>query len=148
MRLLDQTRQQLASADGRHLLDRGVSQMVKSLCQSLDRELYAPNGLEGPLSRRLVDCLPEFNRWAKGVWEGIPDSGVEVSLFGYFLVTKLIVRDWCHCQSTRVTQRLSSEIGREKRLDSQLNQCCTLYPLHNLMHINIQEYITRLRQGC
>jgi hypothetical protein len=80
MTLLGQTRQQLASADGRHLLDKGVSEMVRNLCESLQTELYASEDA----SRRLVDCLPEFNRWAKGVWEGIPDSGVEVSLHSAF----------------------------------------------------------------
>lgn len=79
MDLLTQTRQQLSSADGKYLLDKGVSEMVRSLCDSLRSELYASGDVQSTQSRRLVDCLPEFNRWAKGVWEGIPDSGVEVS---------------------------------------------------------------------
>lgn len=29
-----------------------------------------------------MDCLPVTNRWGKGIWEGIPDGGVEVSRFG------------------------------------------------------------------
>lgn len=84
MTLLGQTRQQLTSADGRHLLDKGVSEMVRNLCESLRTELYTSEDMP----RRLVDCLPEFNRWAKGVWEGIPDSGVEARhhrmFFEYF----------------------------------------------------------------
>lgn len=79
MQLLGQTRQQLQSADGRHLLERGVSAMVKSLCESMRTELYTPDDLASPLTRRLVDCLPEMATWSKGVWNGIPDSGVEVS---------------------------------------------------------------------
>jgi hypothetical protein len=54
--------------------------MIKSLCESLADELR-------PLpTRRLVDCLPELATWSKGVWEGIPDSGVEASSsLGYWL---------------------------------------------------------------
>lgn len=82
MDLLGQTRQQLSSADGRFLLEKGVSEMVRSLCDSLRSELYGSSDVQQITSlRRLVDCLPEFNRWAKGVWEGIPDSGVEVSAY-------------------------------------------------------------------
>lgn len=78
MTLLGQTRQQLTSADGRHLLDKGVSEMVRNLCESLRTELYTSEDVP----RRLVNCLPELNRWAKGVWESIPDSGVEASHYG------------------------------------------------------------------
>lgn len=78
MQLLGQTRQQLQSADGRHLLERGVSAMVKSLCESMRTELYTSGDLASPLTRRLVDCLPEMATWSKGIWNGIPDSGVEV----------------------------------------------------------------------
>ena len=55
--------------------------MVKKLLQKLDEELYRSNGLSpGALdTKRLVDCLPVIDRWGKGVWESIPDNGVEVS---------------------------------------------------------------------
>ena len=53
--------------------------MVKSLCESMRKELYTPDDLASPSTRRLVDCLPEMATWSKGVWNGIPDSGVEVS---------------------------------------------------------------------
>lgn len=76
--LLGQTRQQLSSADARHLIDRGVSDLIRNLIENLRSELYTSEELQPIPSRRLVDCLPEMNRWAKGVWEGIPDSGVEV----------------------------------------------------------------------
>jgi hypothetical protein len=52
--------------------------MVKSLCESMRTELYTPDDLASPSKRRLVDCLPEMATWSKGVWNGIPDSGVEV----------------------------------------------------------------------
>jgi len=79
MKLLGQTRQQLQSADGRHLVDQGVSSMVKSLCESLRTELYPAAEFQPLPSRRLVDCLPELATWSKGIWEGIPESGVEAS---------------------------------------------------------------------
>jgi hypothetical protein len=53
--------------------------MVKSLCESMRTELYTPDDLVSPSKRRLVDCMPEMATWSKGVWNGIPDSGVEVS---------------------------------------------------------------------
>ena len=55
--------------------------MVKSLCESMRTELYTPDELASPSTRRLVDCLPEMATWSKGVWNGIPDSGVEVCHF-------------------------------------------------------------------
>jgi peroxin-3 len=79
MKLLDQARQQLSSPDGRHLIDKGVSQMVKSLCESLQADLYTGTDLQTLSTRRLVDCLPELATWSKGVWDGIPNSGVEAS---------------------------------------------------------------------
>lgn len=45
------------------------------MLSKLREELYTSPG-EG---KRLVDCLPVVDRWGKGVWEGVPDSGVEVS---------------------------------------------------------------------
>jgi hypothetical protein len=53
--------------------------MVKSLCESMRTELYTSDDLGSHSTRRLVDCLPEMATWSKGVWNGIPDSGVEVS---------------------------------------------------------------------
>jgi hypothetical protein len=53
--------------------------MVKSLCESMRTELYTSDDPASPSTRRLVDCLPEMATWSKGVWNGIPDSGVEVS---------------------------------------------------------------------
>jgi len=52
--------------------------MVKSLCESMRAELYTSDDLASSSTRRLVDCLPEMATWSKGIWNGIPDSGVEV----------------------------------------------------------------------
>jgi hypothetical protein len=52
--------------------------MVKSLCESMRTELYTTGDLASPSTRRLVDRLPEMATWAKGIWNGIPESGVEV----------------------------------------------------------------------
>jgi len=65
--------------------------MVKSLCESMRAELYTSGDLAFPSTRRLVDCLPEMATWSKGVWNGIPDSGVEVGhLISAFLQTDKI----------------------------------------------------------
>lgn len=59
--------------------------MVRRLLETLRDELYftetelSGSSSSGAQSRRLVDCLPVTNRWGKGIWEGIPDGGVEVS---------------------------------------------------------------------
>ena len=68
--LLSETATHLSSSDSRYLLDKGVSAMLIKLRD----ELYRSPG-EG---QRMVDCLPMVDRWGKGVWEGLPDSGVEV----------------------------------------------------------------------
>ena len=104
MTLLDQTRQQLQSADGRHLVDKGVSSMVKSLCESLRTELYSAAEIQPLPSRRLVDCLPELATWSKGIWGGIPESGVEASRLSFTVAHELMNRDWSLYRSTRVSQ--------------------------------------------
>jgi peroxin-3 len=63
--------------------------MVKSLCESMRTELYTSDDLVSPATRRLVDCLPEMATWSKGVWNGIPDSGVEVSHLSIGLFSQL-----------------------------------------------------------
>lgn len=83
--------------------------MVSKLLESLDSELYRPAGFsmfpteraeggeedEGQ-TRRLAECLPAFSRWGKGVWEGVPDGGVEAVLgMGEFEgFAGLIFGDW------------------------------------------------------
>lgn len=88
--LLAQTKIHISSADGRYLLDKGVSVLLHRLITSLREHSY-PSSLLGETSeteeqgkRRLVDCLPAFASWSRGVWENIPDGGVEVS-FHYLL---------------------------------------------------------------
>lgn len=70
--LLSETATHMSSSDSRYLLDKGVSAMLIKLRD----ELYRSPG-EG---QRMVDCLPMVDRWGKGVWEGLPDSGVEAVL--------------------------------------------------------------------
>lgn len=70
--LLTETTIHLSSPDSRYLLDKDVTAMLKKLRD----ELY-PLVDEG---KRMVDCLPVVDRWGKGVWEGVPDNGVEVCL--------------------------------------------------------------------
>ena len=53
--------------------------MTRVLLESLNEKLYS-DPTSDSATRRLVDCLPEFNGWSKSAWEGIPDRGVEVSL--------------------------------------------------------------------
>jgi len=94
--LLDQTRQQLESPDGRVLLDKGVSEMIRKLLDSLRDECYVSEDGEERGRRRLVDCLPEINRWGKGVWEGVPDGGIEALLAipDFESFAALIFGDW------------------------------------------------------
>jgi len=42
-------------------------------------------------SKRLVDCLQVVDRWVKGVWEGIPDNGVEVGWVKPFWVQRALM---------------------------------------------------------
>lgn len=72
---------QLASPDARYLLDKGVSEMVTKMLGHLQFEGYATGTGMGVNSKRLVECLPVVNHWTKGVWEGVPDGGVEVSQY-------------------------------------------------------------------
>jgi peroxin-3 len=76
--LLDQTRNQLDSVDAQVLLQRGIHEMVRSLVATIRIECYAKSLGIAVSPVRLVNCLPAINGWAKGVWEGIPDHGVEV----------------------------------------------------------------------
>jgi len=84
--LLQQTESHLVSADGTFLIEKGVSAMTRKLIESLREDAYSGSEIGLILgesqavntTRRLVDCLPAVDRWGKGVWEGIPDSGIEV----------------------------------------------------------------------
>ena len=76
MDLLSQTRQQLSSPDARHVLDKGITEMLRGLTENLG---YISDESEAQPVRRLVDCLPPLNRWAVGVWQEVPNSDVEVS---------------------------------------------------------------------
>lgn len=88
MSLLQQTESHLASADGTYLIEKGVSAMIRKMLESLREDAYSGSEIGLILgetqavntTRRLVDCLPAVDRWGKGVWEGIPDSGIEVSV--------------------------------------------------------------------
>jgi peroxin-3 len=91
MSLVEQTESHLVSADGTFLIEKGVSAMIRKLLESLKEDAYSgseiglilgePQAINA--TRRLVDCLPTIDRWGKGVWEGIPDSGIEVSFLGH-----------------------------------------------------------------
>lgn len=85
--LLDQTREHVGSADARLLLDRGVSALFSSLSDSLFTDGQG---------RRLAELLPDLNAWSRGVWEGVPDGGVEslLSLPEFEAFTALIFGDW------------------------------------------------------
>ena len=77
--LLNQTSIHLSSPDAPYLIDKGVTVMVKKLLQKLEEETYVSNPSDSAEStRRLVECLPVIDRWGKGVWDSIPDNGVEV----------------------------------------------------------------------
>lgn len=85
--LLEQTREHVGSADARLLLDRGVTAMFSSLSDNLFADGQG---------RRLAELLPELNSWSRGVWEGVPDGGVEtlLSLSEFEAFTALIFGDW------------------------------------------------------
>ena len=82
MNLLDQTRQQLSSPDARHVLDKGISEMFRSLSGSLGYTNEDSNS-EPVSTKRLADCLPRLNQWGEGVWQEVPNSSVEVSKYQY-----------------------------------------------------------------
>lgn len=85
--------------------------MLRNLLASLSSEVYSSNpqdrfrsfgddeveseDFEGR-KKRLAECLPGFSRWGKGVWEGVPDMGVENLLgMGEFEgFAGLIFGDW------------------------------------------------------
>ncbi|GFZ43242.1 hypothetical protein JCM24511_00961 [Saitozyma sp. JCM 24511] len=100
--LLSQTRSHLTSPDGRYLINKGVDTLVRRLLETLRDELYftetelSGSSSSGAQSRRLVDCLPVTNRWGKGIWEGIPDGGVEalLALPEYQSFSALVFGDW------------------------------------------------------
>ncbi|KAK8865737.1 hypothetical protein IAR55_000883 [Kwoniella newhampshirensis] len=84
--LVDETISHIRSPDGRYLLEKGIAALSANLLDTLKSELYTPPGgfgeneVQTQRDRKLVHCLPEINRWGKGVWEGVPDSGVEAML--------------------------------------------------------------------
>lgn len=87
--LLEQTRVHLRSPDATFLIEKGITVMIRKLLESLQEDSYSGSeiglilGEHQPtpvdMSRRLVNCLPAIDRWGKGVWEAVPDSGIEVS---------------------------------------------------------------------
>jgi peroxin-3 len=86
--LLEQTTIHLKSADATYLIEKGVTAMTKKMIEGLKEDLYTGSEIglmlgepapEQEISRRLVDCLPAVDRWGKGVWDAIPDTGIEVS---------------------------------------------------------------------
>lgn len=89
VRLLSETKEHLASPDARLLIDKGVSAMLASLGDALAIE-------PGTTGRRFADTLPQLNTWSKGVWEGIPDSGVEtlLALPEFEAFAALVFGDW------------------------------------------------------
>jgi peroxin-3 len=84
--LLSQTVEHVASPDARLIVDKGVSALLNSLGGQLL--------VTGP--RRFADLLPELNAWSRGVWEGIPDGGVEalLALPEFEAFTALVFGDW------------------------------------------------------
>ncbi|WVQ65085.1 uncharacterized protein L199_003256 [Kwoniella botswanensis] len=92
--LYDQSLEQISSADGRYLIEKGISTLLGSLLSDLKTGLYHQQPNRAGV--RLVNCLPEINKWGKNVWEGIPDSGVE-SLLGvqeFESFSALVFGDW------------------------------------------------------
>lgn len=87
MDLLTQTRQQLSSPDARHVLDKGITEMLKGLAENLG--YTTDDESEALSSQRLAACLPPLNRWAMGVWEEVPHVSVEVS--GATVTSHLVV---------------------------------------------------------
>ncbi|ODN84237.1 hypothetical protein L202_00232 [Cryptococcus amylolentus CBS 6039] len=73
--LFSESLSHLHSADGRYLLEKGISSLTQSILVSLRDQLYS-NG-EEEKKKRLAHCLPVVSQWGKGVWEGVPDGGVE-----------------------------------------------------------------------
>ena len=70
--------------------------MVRGLLQNLQETAYSEDTSNQLQSRRLVDALPVIDRWSKGVWEGVPDNGVE-SLIGlpeFEGFVALVFGDW------------------------------------------------------
>ncbi|RXK35535.1 hypothetical protein M231_07214 [Tremella mesenterica] len=92
--LLKETKQHIASPDGRYLLDKGATMMMRKLVDELRQECYDENGEF--TGSRLAECLLVFNAWSKNVWEGIPDKGVEALLAvkEYEGFAALIFGDW------------------------------------------------------
>ncbi|WVW80321.1 hypothetical protein I302_102300 [Kwoniella bestiolae CBS 10118] len=89
--LIDQSLEQISSPDGRYLIEKGISTLLGSLLSDLKTQLYGQT--QGV---RLVNCLPEINKWGKGVWEGVPDSGIEALLNvpEYESFSALVFGDW------------------------------------------------------
>ncbi|WRT65853.1 uncharacterized protein IL334_002804 [Kwoniella shivajii] len=93
--LFNQSKEHLSSPDGRYLLEKGISTMLGNLLQSIKNDLYSSTASDDA-TKRLVDCLPEINKWGKNVWEGIPDSGVEAMLAipEFEGLSALVFGDW------------------------------------------------------
>ncbi|WVQ71127.1 hypothetical protein IAR50_000652 [Cryptococcus sp. DSM 104548] len=75
--LFTETLSHLHSADGRYLLEKGVSCLTQSIVASLENKLYSGHSGQEGGKKRLAHCLPVVSQWGKSVWEGVPDSGVE-----------------------------------------------------------------------
>ncbi|KAK6907522.1 hypothetical protein I204_04009 [Kwoniella mangroviensis CBS 8886] len=92
--LYDQSLEQISSADGRYLIEKGISTLLGSLLSDLKTGLYHQQPNRGGV--RLVNCLPEINKSGKNVWEGIPDSGIEalLSVQEFESFSALVFGDW------------------------------------------------------
>lgn len=92
--LLSQTVEHVSSPDARLLIDHGVSAMLAGLAEQLRTDSFGDG--DDARKRRLADLLPELSRWGRGVWEGIPDGGVEtlLALPEYEAFAALVFGDW------------------------------------------------------
>ncbi|WWC68479.1 uncharacterized protein I206_102408 [Kwoniella pini CBS 10737] len=95
--LYDQSKEQIKSSDGRYLIEKGISTLMGNLIKSLKIDLYNCNENDSNvIEKRLVDCLPVINLWGKGIWQGIPDSGIEslINIQEFESFSALIFGDW------------------------------------------------------
>ncbi|KAL7423636.1 peroxin [Cryptotrichosporon argae] len=94
--LLAQTRAHLASPDARLLLARGTDALASALADAVARDLAAVRPAGARAAARLADYLPAVSAWARGVWDGVPDNGVEALLAvpEYESFAALVFGDW------------------------------------------------------
>jgi peroxin-3 len=81
--------------------------MLRSLVLSLANDVYTSSSntfrdfganeqMAASERKRLAECLLVFTRWGQGVWEGVPDTGVEglLSMGEFEGFAGLIFGDW------------------------------------------------------